>query len=91
MSLSNRKQQRRTALHALPANAPPGLRLLDKVEVCRIANVTFPTIWQWMRNGEFPRSRIVGGKSMWLSTEIEAWIAALPVRQLKGDPPLEVA
>src|SRR5262245_20082318 len=32
-----------------------------------------------------------GGKSMWLSTEIEAWIAALPVRRLKGDEPLEMA
>jgi hypothetical protein len=26
-----------------------------------------------------------------LSTEIEAWIAALPVRRLKGDEPLEMA
>jgi predicted DNA-binding transcriptional regulator AlpA len=38
-----------------------------------------------MRDGKFPRSRVVGGKSMWLSTEIDAWIAGLPVRQLKGD------
>lgn len=85
------RRRQRNITPALPANAPLGLRLLDKAEVCRIANVTFPTIWQWMRDGEFPRSRIVGGKSMWLSTEIEAWIAALPIRQLKGDPPLEVA
>jgi hypothetical protein len=40
-----------------------------------------------MRAGTFPRSRVVGGKSMWLSSEIEAWLAALPVRQLKGDEP----
>ena len=33
----------------------------------------------------FPRSRVVGGKSMWLSTDIEAWLATLPVRKLKGD------
>ena len=37
--------------------------------------------------GKFPRARVVGGQSMWLSTEIEAWLAALPVRRLKGDAP----
>jgi uncharacterized protein (DUF3820 family) len=39
-----------------------------------------------IRAGKFPRARIVGGKSMWLSTEIDAWLAALPERPLKGDP-----
>jgi predicted DNA-binding transcriptional regulator AlpA len=69
---------------AAAAFAPHG-RLLDKSEVCRIANVTFPTVWAWMRAGKFPRSRIVGGKSMWLSSEVEQWLAGLPVRPLKGD------
>jgi len=72
--------------------ATPGIvRLLDKHEVCAIAGATYPTIWEWMRKDKFPRSRIVGGKSMWVSTEIEGWLAALPVRPLKGDKPLEVA
>jgi prophage regulatory protein len=65
--------------------------LLDKHEVCAIANVSFPTIWSWMRAGTFPRSRVVGGKSMWLSSEIDAWLADLPVRCLKGDAEVEVA
>lgn len=60
-------------------------RLLCKVEVLAIAGVSFPTIWAWMRDGKFPRARIVGGKSMWLSTEIETWLSALPIRPLKGD------
>jgi hypothetical protein len=38
---------------------------------------------------EFPRARIVGqgpsSKSVWRSDEIEAWLAELPVRKLKGD------
>jgi hypothetical protein len=38
-----------------------------------------------MRDGKFPRSRIVGGKSMWLLREVDDWLAALPVRPLKGD------
>jgi predicted DNA-binding transcriptional regulator AlpA len=71
------------------ARAPP--RLLDKGEVCTVANVTFPTIWAWMRAGTFPRARIVGGKSMWLSTEVDAWLSALPVRPLKGDAEPEQA
>ncbi len=71
------------------ARAPAAARLLDKAEVCAIAGVTFPTIWSWMRDGLFPRSRVIGrghsSKSVWLSTEVEAWMAALPVRPLKGD------
>jgi predicted DNA-binding transcriptional regulator AlpA len=64
-----------------------GAHLLSKREVLAIANVSYPTLWSWMRHGTFPRSRVVGGKSMWLSTDIEAWLATLPVRKLKGDAP----
>jgi hypothetical protein len=35
------------------------------------------------RSGEFPRSRMVGDRTV--EREIDAWIAALPNRQLKGD------
>jgi predicted DNA-binding transcriptional regulator AlpA len=68
------------------ARAPP-VRLLGKAEILQITGVTFPTIWAWMRGegGTFPRSRIVGGKSMWRSDEIDQWLAGLPVRPLKGD------
>ena len=57
--------------------------LLGRHEVVAMAGVTYPTIWLWMREGKFPRSRVVGGKSMWVSAEIDAWIDALPVRPLK--------
>jgi predicted DNA-binding transcriptional regulator AlpA len=70
--------------------APP--RLMSKHEVCALVGSSFPTLWTMMRRGEFPRSRVVGGKSLWLSSEVTAWMAALPVRRLKGDfSPLEVA
>ncbi len=71
--------------HGHGACGPPPVRLLDKNDVLAITNVTFPTIWAWMRGGKFPRSRVVGGKSMWLSSEIDVWLAELPVRTLKGD------
>src|SRR6516164_4902585 len=59
--------------------APP-MRLLKKSEVLAIVGVTYPSVWTWMRAGNFPRSRIVGGRSMWRSDEIDAWLAGLPVR-----------
>jgi predicted DNA-binding transcriptional regulator AlpA len=65
--------------------AAPCVRLMAKSEVLAIVGCTYTTLWQMMRRGVFPRSRIVGGKSMWLSTEVEAWLVALPVRKLKGD------
>lgn len=77
-------------LTPLPTAAPPavelrGPRLLDKAEVCNITGVTFATLWQWMQKGDFPRSRIAGGKSVWVSTEVETWMRNLPIRRLKCD------
>ncbi len=63
----------------------PAVRLLDKWDVLAITNTSYVTVWSWMRAGTFPRSREVRGRSMWLSTEVEAWLAALPLRKLKGD------
>jgi predicted DNA-binding transcriptional regulator AlpA len=77
-------QHQHNKKHAHGARAPP-MRLLDKAEVCAIAGATFPTIWAWMRQGRFPRGRIVGGKTMWRSDEVEQWLANLIVRPLKGD------
>jgi predicted DNA-binding transcriptional regulator AlpA len=65
---------------------PPPVSLLRKSEVLRRAGgVSFPAVHRWMCEGKFPRSRQVGGLSMWLSTEIDAWIAGLPVRPYRGD------
>ena len=62
-----------------------GIRLLSKVEVLDRVGVSYPTIWQWMRAGTFPRSRALGASTVWIAAEVEAWMAALPKRQLKGD------
>jgi predicted DNA-binding transcriptional regulator AlpA len=72
---------------AAAPSAPPPVRLLSKAEVLAMVGVSFPTVWGWMRAGTFPRSRVVGAKSKWLSTDIESWIAGLPRRPLKGDQP----
>ena len=59
--------------------------LLSRHEIVALSGFTYPWLWQMMRRGLFPRGRIVGGKTMWLSTEVEAWLAELPIRPLKGD------
>ena len=63
--------------------------LLGRHEIVALTGFTYPWLWQMMRAGKFPRSRIVGGKSMWLSSEIDEWLARLPVRPLKGDLTIE--
>jgi predicted DNA-binding transcriptional regulator AlpA len=96
-ALKKRPQPRwlQRPMAALENETPPAPesrpRLLDKADVTAITNVTFPTIWAWMRAGTFPRSRVVGGKSMWLSSEVEGWLAGLPLRPLKGDQPTRAA
>ena len=66
-------------------------RLLSRGEVLERVGLSYPTIWQWMREGRFPASRSLGGKVCWLESEVNAWIAALPVRQLKRLEADEVA
>jgi predicted DNA-binding transcriptional regulator AlpA len=66
--------------------ANPNLRLIPKREVlARLGGVTYATLWSWMRLGQFPRSRQVGGRSMWVESEVNAWIASRPAVKLKGD------
>jgi predicted DNA-binding transcriptional regulator AlpA len=62
-----------------------GARLLSRKEVMERVPVSYPTIWAWMRAGKFPRSRDIGGKVCWVESEIERWIADLPIAKLKGD------
>jgi len=65
------------------ASEPLGYRLMSKPEICALVGASYPAIWQWMRDGKFPRPRVLFGRSMWVSTEIEQWLAKLPVRRLK--------
>ena len=70
------------------ARPPPTLRLLPQREVCALIGVSAPTIWKWTRDGKFPRARVMnGGKLGYLAHEVEEWIRALPVQELK--PPDE--
>jgi predicted DNA-binding transcriptional regulator AlpA len=61
--------------------------LLSKAEVTTLVGRSYQHLWSLMRRGEFPRSRLVGTRPMWLRNEIEEWIASLPLVRLKGDAP----
>jgi predicted DNA-binding transcriptional regulator AlpA len=64
---------------------PPRIRLISKRDVLARTHLTYPTIWKLMREGKFPRSRALLNKAVWVEDEVEAWIAAMPMRELKGD------
>jgi prophage regulatory protein len=59
-------------------------RFIGKPEVLDRVCASYPSIWQWMREGKFPRSRELGGKAVWLESEIETWIVNRPIRRLKA-------
>jgi prophage regulatory protein len=67
------------------AGAAKYARFIGKTEVLNRVGASYPTIWQWMREGKFPRSRELGGRSAWIESEIETWIKGRPIRRLKGD------
>jgi predicted DNA-binding transcriptional regulator AlpA len=70
---------------AKKAKVPPVLRLLNRAEVLAVVGCSYTTLWEMMQRAEFPRGRIRGGKTVWLSNEIEEWMQQLPVRPIKGD------
>jgi predicted DNA-binding transcriptional regulator AlpA len=77
--------ERARAAAQASANADQPLQYVSKAEVLKLVPVTYVTVWNWMRAGTFPRSRKVGGKSMWLKHEISAWMLRQPFSTLKGD------
>jgi prophage regulatory protein len=68
-----------------PADVYPGARLLDRKQLMAKTGLSYPTIWKLMREDTFPHSRAVGGKTVWIESEVDDWISRLPLRQLKGE------
>lgn len=60
-------------------------RLVSKPEVLDRTGVSYVTIWGWMQQGKFPRSRTVGREIFWVAKEVDDWILSRPLAQLKGD------
>jgi predicted DNA-binding transcriptional regulator AlpA len=64
---------------------PKRRRLIDKATLLDRVPLSYATIWNMMRKGEFPRSKFVGERTFWLEHEIDAWIDGVPNRPLKSD------
>lgn len=63
-------------------------RFLTKKEVLRRVGCSYTTLWEMMVRGEFPRSRALGRRAVWVESEVEEFINKRPVRRLKGDNPV---
>jgi prophage regulatory protein len=64
--------------------AEPALVLLSKAQVLKKVPVTGPTLWAWVRAGKFPKPRDISpNKTVWVESEVDAWIRAQPVRNYK--------
>jgi len=63
-------------------------RFLPKKEVLRRVGCSYTTLWTLMVRGEFPRSRGLGRRAVWVESEVEDFINNSPVRRLKGDTPV---
>jgi predicted DNA-binding transcriptional regulator AlpA len=61
------------------------LRFLSKKQVLDRVPLSFPTLWKMMQRDEFPRSRLASGKTVWLESEIDAWILSRPRCEYKAD------
>ena len=62
----------------------PALVFLTKAEVLRKVPITAPTLWAWVRQGKFPRPRAISpNKTVWLASEVDAWMRQRPLRTYK--------
>ena len=69
-----------------PENPPPLVRrILSKRQVLALVPVSYTTIWQWMRQGEFPRSVVLGpgGNIGWHEDAIAEWLESREPSTLK--------
>jgi prophage regulatory protein len=60
-------------------------RLIGRPELLEMTSLSYAYIWRMMTENRFPRPREVGGRSLWLESEVLGWIAQLPKRRMKGD------
>ena len=51
----------------------------EKVPLKLLGNPGRSTVWRWEKQGQFPRRRKLGGRSIgWLKSEVMEWIATRP-------------
>lgn len=63
-----------------PASDEVATKLLPIKTVKLRVGLSESTIYRMLNVGAFPKPRKVGGKALWRSDELEAWIVARPVQ-----------
>lgn len=58
-------------------------RFYARADILKVVPRSYPTIWQWMREGRFPLGRQMGDKTVWFADEVDDWLRDLPVRKYK--------
>ena len=54
-------------------------KILRRAEVLALLGVSGPTLWRWVRDGNFPSQIIMSPGSVgWLASDVENWIASRP-------------
>lgn len=46
----------------------------DCAAMCTKKGVHRATWWKWVRNGEAPQPVTIGGRDVWLDSDIKAWL-----------------
>jgi predicted DNA-binding transcriptional regulator AlpA len=83
------KSDRAPAPSTITNDAPAEIRLLSKPQLLALVGVSYSSIFNWMRAGTFPAPRVLGpsgGRSSriaWYASEVQAWLASRPQRQIK--------
>ena len=61
-------------------------RLLTRKQLLEIIPFSYPTIWELMRRGEFPKALRIGQQKVaWREDEIREWIESRPRQELKEE------
>ena len=92
---SNRRTKRKMLARApMPSaiidnGSPANIKLIFKPELLELLHVSYSSIYGWMKAGQFPLPVVIGpgtGRSSriaWYASEIQAWLASRPQRQIK--------
>ena len=71
-----------------PAKAPPHPTLVRGEQLAVALNVSLATVYYLVAKGLEPRPRKLGSRALWLSSDIETMLKALPFKRSRKQKPL---
>ena len=66
-----------------PATRAGRRRFVYRPEMLDMVGLSYATIWNLIRRGEFPASHEVDDQVAWFEDELAEWMETRPIRQLK--------